>query len=641
MSSPNLRDVLTAFSPSSDFFAITSGDGRIKIWDTVKGQLQTEFVDIASSDASNMLSKPKSGHLSLDYTCMKWVQLESKKKKKFGSSLLVLGTGSGDVLALDVSAGQLRWKVSDCHPGGVSAVSFSKYHQCVYTAGVDGMVCQIDTKTGSIIGKFRSSSRAISSLSISADGRTLATAAARLKVFNCSDNKKIQKLSGHPVAVRCMIFSEDGKYILSSGVGERYVAIWKVGGGKKQSAGCVLSMEHPAIFLDSKGPDVEGTDDEGLYVLAISETGLCYFWYGTSIEDMRNSKPTKISLAIDPSLGKSNTGLAVYAAKFQSITKPASGQVFIAHGSLVKPTFEKVMVQYGTDVNLGTYQSGVLLPMDKSSIIRKAQAAQTKGTVTALDRSNAEDAVLPLPKLYGQDKKRKHAATHLVADMKNAMVDSISDKNKVLPADTRVSLQRMKEDDVICLEDRLRAAGILGSKADLSTGSYPGGPIKTAMDMFSASHLSVDANVPTKKITAHILSMSSSDAYKFLEILVSALKTRSASTNHAIPWIYCILVNHGHFITSQESSLQLLDCLQKITELKCAAIEPLLKLSGRFRLIMTQINMAGKCTVQAQLAKHHGDGGEEEEEDDGEEEDIDEVIYGEEDESQSGSDDDN
>jgi U3 small nucleolar RNA-associated protein 5 len=31
----------------------------------------------------------------------------------------VLGTGSGDVLALDVSAGELKWKVNDCHPGYV------------------------------------------------------------------------------------------------------------------------------------------------------------------------------------------------------------------------------------------------------------------------------------------------------------------------------------------------------------------------------------------------------------------------------------------------------------------------------------------------------------------------------------------
>lgn len=43
--------------------------------------------------------------------------LSYQKKRKAGSSLLVLGTGSGDVLALDVAAGQWKWKVSDCHPG--------------------------------------------------------------------------------------------------------------------------------------------------------------------------------------------------------------------------------------------------------------------------------------------------------------------------------------------------------------------------------------------------------------------------------------------------------------------------------------------------------------------------------------------
>lgn len=42
-----------------------------------------------------------------------------QKKRKLGTSLLVLGTGGGDVLALDVSAGQLKWRVNDCHPGCV------------------------------------------------------------------------------------------------------------------------------------------------------------------------------------------------------------------------------------------------------------------------------------------------------------------------------------------------------------------------------------------------------------------------------------------------------------------------------------------------------------------------------------------
>ena len=36
-----------------------------------------------------------------------------------GSSILVLGKGIGDILAHDVSVGQLNWQISDCHPGWV------------------------------------------------------------------------------------------------------------------------------------------------------------------------------------------------------------------------------------------------------------------------------------------------------------------------------------------------------------------------------------------------------------------------------------------------------------------------------------------------------------------------------------------
>ncbi|KAK2990299.1 hypothetical protein RJ640_014751 [Escallonia rubra] len=77
-SSTNIRDLLTSFSPSLDLFAISTGDGRIKIWDTVKGQVQTEFSEIVSANTTNLLAKPEGGHLSVDYKCMKWLSLEKK-----------------------------------------------------------------------------------------------------------------------------------------------------------------------------------------------------------------------------------------------------------------------------------------------------------------------------------------------------------------------------------------------------------------------------------------------------------------------------------------------------------------------------------------------------------------------------------
>lgn len=161
MGSLNARDFLTSFSPDLDLFAISSGDGRIKIWDTGKEQLQIEFTDITSTDETNLYMKPERGHLSVDYTCMKWVYMDRKKKRKHGLSFLVLGTGSGDVFALDVSAGQLKWRVTDCHPGGVSAISFSSKASCIYTAGADGMVCQIDSLAGNVLRKFKASTKAM------------------------------------------------------------------------------------------------------------------------------------------------------------------------------------------------------------------------------------------------------------------------------------------------------------------------------------------------------------------------------------------------------------------------------------------------------------------------------------------------
>ncbi|KAI8011052.1 hypothetical protein LOK49_LG06G03386 [Camellia lanceoleosa] len=136
---------------------------------TLKGHVQTEFSDIVSTGGSgtNLFGKPERGHLSVDYTCMKWLSLDKKKKRKIGSSLLVLGTGSGDVLALDASAGQLKWRVSDCHPWGVSAISFPTHDSCIYTAGVDGIICKLDSMSGNLLEKFRAATKAISSMSVS------------------------------------------------------------------------------------------------------------------------------------------------------------------------------------------------------------------------------------------------------------------------------------------------------------------------------------------------------------------------------------------------------------------------------------------------------------------------------------------
>ncbi|KAG5038907.1 hypothetical protein JHK86_019747 [Glycine max] len=651
MASTDVRGILTAFNPSLDFFAITAGDGRVKIWDTLKGQVHTEFADITSTHSTATTLHHKSsinGHLALDYTCIKWFSFEKKRKRKHISSLLVLGTGGGDVLALDVASAQLTWRLTDCHPGGVRAIASSANVSSIYTAGVDGMVCVIDFMTGNLLEKFKASTKPVSCMSVSpgiypsqllyksscfggrrrnqseldicvcesklkrasvnhdldespicryittvlitdlviasllkSDGNTLATAAAQLKIFNCSNHKKIQKFSGHPGSVRCMLFTEDGKYVLSSAVGERYVAVWRIDGAKKQSASCVLAMEHPAVFLDSRCIDSGEHDEAGICVLAISEIGICYLWFGNSIEELRNAKPTKISLSLEDMPSRNYKGAlpAIYAAKLQGIQKPASGQVFLVYGLLVKPSFRKILVHSGADIKLNVSHDGVLLPMSQSLVkYKKGTNAQT---ATALDRANAEDALLPIPKVFDSHEKEKAFQNSLDKDVIDDFHRSSKDDSVEIEDDMAQS-----EIDVICMEDRMRSLGMISSESDYASN------IELCCKLLKG--IDLEATIPVKKIRAAVLSMKSTKAWKLLEVLLAAWKSRSSSGKYILPWIYSILVNHDLNHIPRQYVTCTLNSLDKITNFRGATHQPLLQLSGRLQLLTSQIEKASQ-----------------------------------------------
>ncbi|XP_004508181.1 uncharacterized protein [Cicer arietinum] len=581
MASADIRDILTTFNPSLDYFAITTGDGRIKIWDTLKGQVQTEFADISATHETSILDKSTKGHLSVDYTCIKWLSFERKRKRKHSSSLLVLGTGSGDVLALDVSAGELAWKINDCHPGGVRAISSLANGSSFYTAGADGMICMIDFTTGKVLEKFKGSSKAVSCISVSPDGKKLATAAAQLKIFNCPNHKKIQKCSGHPGSVRCMVFTEDGKYILSSAGGERYVAVWRIDGAKKQSASCVLAMEQPAVFLDSRCIDKGQHDDAGICVLAVSEVGLCYLWFGNSIEELRNAKPTKISLSLEDMSTKNYKGAvpAIYAAKLQSTQKPASGQVFLVSGMLIKPSFQNIQVHSGTDVKLSVSRDGVLLPTSRSLVKSKKKTDVQR--ITALDRANAEDALLPIPKLFDSHEKEAFQES-----LDKEVTDDLLTRGKADSMEIDDAMVQ-SETDVICMEDRMRSLGLLYSESDCASH------FELCSTLLKGKGIELEATLPKRKVKAIVLSMEPSEAFKLLEVLLDTWQSRSSSREYVLPWIHSILVNHGHNV-AEESITRMLDSVYQITNSRGATLQPLLQLSGRLQLVTSQIDKASQ-----------------------------------------------
>ena len=174
-----------------------------------------------------------------------------------------------------------------------------------------------------------------------------------------------------------MIFSDDNKYILSSGVGEKSVVLWKLNCRKKQSSVCVLSVDHPPVFLTCKNID------SNFCILTICENGVCYFWREKTPEDLKNSKnPSKITVSAGNSLLRKDHDIyssSIFSAKIQGVISPASVMVLFAYGSVVKPIFEKLSLEAGVDVNLSPRPDSVLLPMDHSYSSLKDQTIKSNG----------------------------------------------------------------------------------------------------------------------------------------------------------------------------------------------------------------------------------------------------------------------
>jgi U3 small nucleolar RNA-associated protein 5 len=85
-------------------------------------------------------------------------------------------------------------------------------------------------------------------------------------------------------------------------------------------------------------------------------------------------------------------------------------------------------------------------------------------------------------------------------------------------------MQRI-EDDSVCIEDMMRKCGVIDSRVDQGMEGHPSIPTSILSDLFGSSS-KIDANLPNKKIRAHLRSLKPGDACELLEKLVSSWKTR-------------------------------------------------------------------------------------------------------------------
>ncbi|KAG8056028.1 hypothetical protein GUJ93_ZPchr0001g29547 [Zizania palustris] len=165
----------SAFSPDGQLFAAVF-DRRVQVWRTRGGEIIEGWTDpIASPDDS--------------YSCIACCSVQKKHKKDGNLIIVAVGTTNGQVLAINSSG--VIWK-STTHTCKVVSLHFAKHGRVLYTAGVDGVICEFNSRTGESKDSIKASKKPINSFTISND----------------------EKFMGGPIQL--VSVSDDGRFLVSS-----------------------------------------------------------------------------------------------------------------------------------------------------------------------------------------------------------------------------------------------------------------------------------------------------------------------------------------------------------------------------------------------------------------------------------------
>ncbi|XWS20392.1 hypothetical protein CRYUN_Cryun31cG0097200 [Craigia yunnanensis] len=562
MGKQKVKPLLTCFTQEGDYLAILSPDGTVKIWSTSTGSLLAEW-------------KQSDGNPVNSYSCMACSFSEKKHKKGHGTCLLAVGTNEGDILAIDVLAGDRKWKSTGCYPGGIAGLSFTNKGHSLYVIGSNGKASEMNSENGDLIREFKASKRSISSLTNSQDGKYLALASGKIRVLSLENGKELLKFPDELDPVQYISMSNDAKTIVTSGFGETNLQVWSCDlSSKTVSGGSVISMPRPPLAFECKN---NGSEDGGCVILAVSKSGIAYVWNLETISQ-DNVKPTKITVKADKAEGdqqKSASSRKSYTSLI-SARLHASGMgqevvALIAYGPLDCPQFRLVNVsKTGEDI--------VINAVDQTETIQENRAALVKG----LQVPEAGAAVDP----NGKPKKKRAApdpdlaTTRSIDDTGHGeSVDGVlvdDDSNEPTMGEKLASLN-LVENETHEKQER----------EESSPRANP--PIADSVNVLLNQALHADDRAllldclytqDDKVIANSVSQLNPSDVLKLLQSLISIIQSRGAILACALPWIKSLLLQHVSGIMSQESSLLALNSLYQLIESRVSTFESALQISS-------------------------------------------------------------
>lgn len=625
---------LTAFGPTSacEYFALVTNDGRLRLWEIKTGTLKQEYTE--------------SGHLSTRYTCISWkassVVSTGRKKRRKTSTLgnILLGTSNGDVVVWDLEAGQVLRRISSFPKRSVSSIVV--VDNIIYTTSSgSSKMKRFNLMTGEKIDEFDvQGSRGLERVAANAEGNYFASGNVKIQLWDPSSREKIANFGGHARAVSSLQFSNDGKYLFSTAKLDRFPTLWDcsaagdntIEGADSEGARQTFTMDAPPVCSD-----IVCAENGRYHLLAVSDKGKLNVWdwnsANTESPDKKSKKKKKkkktnkrqpVAVSTLPSDGSTDEELArIFAARFCS---EFEGSIFVAHGSLAGPIFERVSyLDENEKVSAEIVVKSAGVDVESSLLMRngsKSSAVTASGgfptSNTAHVAGGIDGGIVSWPSdgtgkgnSMGEESLTTEGRDNEGGDDGNSEEDEDDDDDVTLAERVQALTKQLKVNSDSDDEENerqssamrtaaARAAEIASTVEDdsiLGSGRTPRARCLVKI-LEQALKVSDDALLEHCLSTSdvHIVretvrGLSALCVTQFLTRVISKFEARPARASTLCLWIKTIVEMHAGYLTSSQDAVSALGNLHSTVDTRLGVFKRLLKLSGRLDLILSQINM--------------------------------------------------
>ncbi|XP_006816305.1 WD repeat-containing protein 43-like [Saccoglossus kowalevskii] len=572
---------LCVLSPNSELLAVSSPDGRLKLWDTTTGTLNQQYTP--------------SSHLSATCTCVAWSTLREsrgaprrKKRKSEGIrkgvassitenvDLLALGTSVGSILLYSAVKGDLQSKMDGGHADTVNCLCWHLEEDSLYSCSDDHHITEWSVSTGKVKCKWKGDKSAIHCISICPGGTVMLSAARTIKVWNLKNKELLKRYTGHaspvsqincvPMATRTISISNDeddalhdvnGLYFLSTAVHDRVLNAWHIkSNSKDKNAVAAFSLiEEPISF------DVAQClqSDQSIFIAVLTRTGQVQVFDPTL--NGKSKKPIKprctVQVATQGSIETAAKPLPIVCVQF---CKGTDNTMLIGYGTFLKPVFEKVCITNGdTDICLIREDPTLVHFQHQDTVLNKVKTPLTSEEVKIVTTQH----FVPMGP---QDASTSRGAV----------------------------TKRKTQKNEVAMEDRLNAISLASQNLQMSSIPQSDSLVLLLTQGLQSQDKQILSRVlkygSESLITNTVKRLPVQLVVLFAEELALRINSEPERGTILLKWVKALLTLHASYLSTFPEVIKKLSTLYQMMDTRVLTYTKLSRLRGRLSLMMSQIS---------------------------------------------------